>query len=63
MLIDMRRKHQTKQAAAGVRTRNIKSVADNTAEMHCSIIREFHAVLKEGQDCEIGPTAGVGRQT
>ena len=41
MLIDMRLKHQTEQAAAGVRTRNIKSVVDNTSEMRRSIIREF----------------------
>ena len=63
MLINMRRKHQTKQAAAGVRTQNVTSIADKTAGIRHSVIRELHAALKEGQDCEVGPTAGVDRQT
>ena len=52
MLINMRRQHQTKQAAIGVRTKKFKANSDSSyATMICSkIIREFHEVLKEAQD-------------
>jgi hypothetical protein len=59
MLVNMRQKHQTKQAAVGVRTRNITSIADKTAEIHCSLICQFHAALKEGQDSLEAGTAGL----
>jgi hypothetical protein len=52
VLINMHRKHQTKQAASGVCTKQVSRTADVTADIRCSIIEEFHAILKEGQTDE-----------
>ena len=46
-LIEMRRKHQTKQAATGVRTTKSKPTSGT---LRGRIIREFHQALKEAQD-------------
>ena len=48
MLIEMRRKHQTKQAASGGRTRKSKSQSEGET-MHGRIVREFSPVLKDKQ--------------
>jgi hypothetical protein len=50
MLINMRRQHQTKQAATGVRTKKFKPSSKNGTSMRGQIIREFHQALKEAQD-------------
>jgi hypothetical protein len=47
MLIEMRRKHQTKQAASGVRTKKTNVPGDT---LRGQIIRQFHEALKEAQD-------------
>jgi len=49
MLINMRRQHQTKQAAAGVRTKKFRTDCHET-KMRGKIIRELHETLKEAQD-------------
>jgi hypothetical protein len=48
MLIEMRRKHQTKQAASGIRTKKTKVSGDTT--LRGQIIRQFHEALKGAQD-------------
>jgi hypothetical protein len=45
----MRRKHQTKQAASGVRMRKTKA-SDDTSGLRGQIIRQFHEALKEAQN-------------
>lgn len=57
MLVEMRRKHQTKQAASGVRTKKIKTSGDT---LRGQIIRQFHEALKEAQD-ERGAGTGLER--
>ena len=54
MMINMRRKHQTKHAASGVRTKKVK-VSHSTMRSH--ILQEFHQALKEAQDDH---SAGTG---
>lgn len=47
VLVEMRRKHQTKQAASGVRTKKTKVSGDT---LRGQIIRQFYEALKEAQD-------------
>ncbi|KAF8167513.1 hypothetical protein B0H34DRAFT_854442 [Crassisporium funariophilum] len=61
MLIDMRRQHQTKQAATGVRTKKFKEQSDHETTMRGKIIRELHETLKEAQD-DIAIGTGVNRK-
>jgi hypothetical protein len=49
----MRRKHQTQQAALGVRTKS-ETVDKPEISMRQQLIRRFHEVLKEQQDHAIG---------
>jgi len=58
-LVDMRRRHQTKQASQGVRTKLSKPTTENPS-MRANIIREFHNALKEAQD-EAAVGTGVER--
>jgi hypothetical protein len=63
MLINMRRQHQTKQAATGVRTKKFKADSSHETTMRGKIIREFHEMLKEAQDdVAIGTGADRGRR-
>ena len=50
MLVEMRRKHQTKQAASGVRMKKTTKASDDTSGLRGQIIRQFHEALKEAQD-------------
>jgi len=59
-LVDMRRNHQTKQAATGVRTR--KADPDSTASIRGQIVQEFHRVLRAAQDTESAVGTGLERQ-
>lgn len=59
----MRREHQTKQAATGVRTKKVKTDSSPETTMRGKIIRELHEVLKEVQDdVAIGTGADRGRR-
>ena len=50
-LINMRRRHQTKQAMSGVHTRLSKTTSDDTpTSLRRQIIQQLHAALKEAQD-------------
>jgi len=61
MLITMRRQHQTKQAATGVRTRKFKADSSQSeTTMHGKIIHKLHEMLKEAQD-DIGIGTGADR--
>lgn len=63
MLINMRRQHQTKQAAIGVRTKKFKTNSSDATSVRGKIIRELHEVLKEAQDdVAIGTGADRGRR-
>lgn len=57
-LVTLRRHHQTKQAATGVRTR-AKSL-DPSTSLRRKIIQEFHDVMNEYKDFALGAT-GQGR--
>ena len=57
MMINMRRAHQTKHAATGIRTKKSKPT-DGSIRGH--ILQEFHAALKEAQD-EHGTGTGLER--
>jgi hypothetical protein len=57
MMINMRRAHQTKHAATGVRTKKSKPT-DGSIRGH--ILQEFHEALKEAQD-EHGAGTGLER--
>lgn len=50
ILVDMRRQHQTKQAATGVRTKRFKNDSSREITMRGKLIRELHKTLKEAQD-------------
>jgi hypothetical protein len=50
MLINMRRQHQTKQAATGVRTKKFKTDSSHNTTLRGKIIRELHEMMKEAQD-------------
>jgi hypothetical protein len=50
MLINMRREHQTKQAAIGVRTKKFKADSSDATTIRGKIIHELHEILKEAQD-------------
>jgi hypothetical protein len=56
-MINMRRAHQTKHAATGIRTKKSKPT-DGSIRGH--ILQEFHAALKEAQD-ERGAGTGLER--
>ena len=60
-LIKMRRKHETKQAATGVRTRSQTSETNKTASLHGQIVQEFHCAIRAAQD-ELAIGTGVERQ-
>jgi hypothetical protein len=63
MLINMRRQHQTKQAAIGVRTKKFKANSSDTTTIRGKIISELHEMLKEAQDdVAIGTGADRGRR-
>lgn len=63
ILINMRRQHQTKQAATGVRTKKFKADSSQETTMRGKIIRELHETLKEAQDdVAIGTGADRGRR-
>ena len=47
MLVDTRRKHQTKQAASGTRTKKTKASGDT---LRGQVIRKFNEALKAAQD-------------
>lgn len=57
MMINMRRAHQTKHAATGIRTKKSKPT-DGSIRGH--ILQEFHEALKEAQD-ELGAGTGLER--
>ena len=57
MMIDMRRAHQTKHAATGIRTKKTKPT-DGSIRGH--ILQKFHEALKEAQD-ERGAGTGLER--
>ena len=59
ILIELRRSHQTRQAAAGVRTRKSASHANPVTSMRHQIARKLQDILKE--DDSGGGTAGDGR--
>jgi hypothetical protein len=59
-LVEMRRKHQTKQAATGVRTRKTE-VPNMTDSLRGQVVRAFHSALREAQDQSAVGT-GVERQ-
>ena len=62
VLIDMRRRHQTKQAAQGVRTKLTKSTdEDKSTHLRMKILREMHSALKESQD-EAAAGTGLDRR-
>lgn len=54
VLIQMRRSHQTRQAAMGVRTKLSQDVPDDrkkkTASLKQQVIHQFHEALRESQD-------------
>jgi hypothetical protein len=61
-LIQMRRQHQTKQAAQGVQTKVSNPVnKDNSTHLRNEILREMHSALKEAQD-ESAVGTGLERQ-
>ncbi|KAJ7258598.1 hypothetical protein C8J57DRAFT_1644546, partial [Mycena rebaudengoi] len=56
-LVELRRQHQTKQAARGVRTRTIGALESEKAKelsIRQQLIRKFHLALKEEQDVAVG---------
>jgi hypothetical protein len=55
-LVEMRRRHQTRHAALGVRTRSSKSTAAEDSELTLKqqIIRRMREVLKEQDDRAVG---------
>jgi hypothetical protein len=50
MLVEMRWKHQTKQAASGIRMKKTRLGGSDDTTLHGQIIRQFHEALKEAQD-------------
>jgi hypothetical protein len=58
--IELRRQHQTRQAATGVRVQVRPLDADDTNHARPKIISAMHAVLKESKDR--GLTTGAGRE-
>ncbi|KAF4618011.1 hypothetical protein D9613_012841 [Agrocybe pediades] len=50
MLVKNRRRHQTKQAATGVRTRKTEPQNSKSDELLGSIVQQFHRALREAQD-------------
>ncbi|KAF9481696.1 hypothetical protein BDN70DRAFT_991713 [Pholiota conissans] len=61
-LVQMRRNHQTKQAAQGVRTKLTKPTnEDKSTALRSKILREMHGALKEAQD-EAAMGTGLERQ-
>lgn len=57
MMINMRRAHQTKHAATGIRTKRSKPTDES---IRGRILQEFHKALKEAQD-ERGAGTGLER--
>jgi hypothetical protein len=57
MMINMRRAHQTKHAATGIRTKKSKPT---NGSIRGHILRQFHEALKEAQD-EHGAGTGLER--
>jgi hypothetical protein len=57
MMINMRRAHQTKHAATGIRTKRSRPIDESICGR---ILQEFHEALKEAQD-ERGAGTGVER--
>jgi hypothetical protein len=55
-LVELRRRHQTIQAARGVRTRVVDTTAEKAkgASLKQQLIRKFHLALKEEQDQAAG---------
>lgn len=62
VLVEMRRKHQTKQAEKGARKRQ-GTTTSSKGGVRSALVREFHAALREAQHGEIGVGTGVERQT
>jgi hypothetical protein len=63
-LVNMRRQHQTRQAATGVRTRSDMTVTvtqDPKKTERQKIIRRFHEVLKESQN-DVAVGTGIERK-
>ncbi|KAK6980928.1 hypothetical protein R3P38DRAFT_3376544 [Favolaschia claudopus] len=60
-LVELRRKHQTLQAARGVRTRNVDANTEKSKELSLrqQLVRQFHLALKEDQGRGVG--TGVER--
>jgi hypothetical protein len=51
VLVEMRQRHQTKQAALGVRTRlEPTTIAQSEYTLHQQVVRRLHEVLREYQD-------------
>ncbi|KAJ7602998.1 hypothetical protein DFH06DRAFT_1350726 [Mycena polygramma] len=54
-LVELRRRHQTVQAACGVRTRMTQTTEKSKeVSLHQQLIKKFHLALKEEQDRAIG---------
>lgn len=52
--VEMRRRHQTRQAALGVRTRKFKRPMDPDVTLKQHIVRRMREVLKEQDDHAVG---------
>jgi hypothetical protein len=61
MLVSMRRQHQTRQAALGVRNKKPKEKGDRTVSIRRQTIVQFHEALKAAQD-EIAIGTGKERE-
>lgn len=66
ILVDERRRHETRQARTGVRSRNTETSPSDSKELEQvsvrkKIIQRFHEELKKQQDR--GATTGQGRKT
>lgn len=62
-LVDLRRRHQTIQAARGVRTRAVDSSTGKAKEasLRQQLIRKLHLALKEDQDQDLATGTGLER--
>lgn len=49
ILVELRRSHQTRHAAEGVRTRDSAETDRPNESVRCKLIREMNAVLRQGQ--------------
>jgi hypothetical protein len=54
VLVELRRSHQTRHAAEGVRTRDSAEINRPNESVRCKLIREMNAVLRQDQVLALG---------